>query len=282
MSEPDAGSALDTVSRDLRAPRAAGVAGLAFAVLFIASLLLLRSQPAAGSTAEEIAAWYLRTDSKHLAVVGLYFAPFAGIAFLWFIAVIRHHVGNREDQFFATVFLGSGLLFVAMLFAAAAAAGAPLAAVKFQGAPVPSADAIGLARALAYTFLYVYGVRAAAVFMIVGLDDRAPHGEPAALARDRRLRDRADHAAQRVVLPVRRAALPALGRRRQHRDPAHGARTRRAGRGVARLIGTGRIGRVAGLQPQRDRVRVPLTVGTGRSTALRRRYRGGGLTYELD
>ncbi len=166
MSEPDAGTALESVSRDLRAPRAAGVAGLAFAVLFIGSLLMLRSQPAAGSSAEEIAAWSLRKDSKTLALVGLYFAPFSGIAFLWFIAVIRHHVGNREDQFFATVFLGSGLLFVAMLFAAAAAAGAPLAGVKFQGAPVPSADAIGLARALAYTFLYVYGVRAAAVFMI--------------------------------------------------------------------------------------------------------------------
>jgi hypothetical protein len=80
--------------------------------------------------------------------------------------VIRSHLGDREDQFFATVFLGSGLLFVAMLFAAAAAAGAPLAAVKFQGAPLPSPDAIGLARALGYTFLYVYGVRSAAVFMI--------------------------------------------------------------------------------------------------------------------
>ena len=157
---------MSVVGRDLRAPRAAGVAGLAFAALFIGSLLLLRGQPAAGSSADEIAAWYLRTDSRHLALVGLYFAPFAGIAFLWFIAVIRHHVGDREDQFFATVFLGSGLLFVAMLFASAAAAGAPLAAVKFQGAPIPSADTIGLARALAYTFLYVYGVRVAAVFMI--------------------------------------------------------------------------------------------------------------------
>ncbi len=166
MSESLAGGTVGTVSRDLRAPRAAGVAGLAFAVLFIGSLLLLRSQPAAGSTADEIARWYLKNDSRHLAIVGLYFAPFSGIAFLWFIAVIRHHIGDREDQFFATVFLGSGLLFVAMLFAAAAAAGAPLAGVKFQDAPLPSPDAIGLARALAYTFLYVYGVRSAAVFMI--------------------------------------------------------------------------------------------------------------------
>jgi hypothetical protein len=35
--------ALALVGRDLRAPRAAGVAGLAFAVLFIAALLLVRS-----------------------------------------------------------------------------------------------------------------------------------------------------------------------------------------------------------------------------------------------
>ena len=157
---------LATVGRDLRAPRAAGAAGLAFAALFIGSLILLRGAPGAGSSADEIAQWYLRGDVKRLAVVGLYLAPFSGIAFLWFIAVIRSHIGQREDQFFATVFLGSGLLFVAMLFAAAAAAGAPLASVKFQGAPVPSPDAIGLARALSYTFLYVYGVRVAAVFVI--------------------------------------------------------------------------------------------------------------------
>jgi hypothetical protein len=154
------------VGRELRAPRAAGIAGLLFAVLFIGSLLLLRGQPGAGSSADEIARWYLGDEAKRVGLIGLYLAPFAGIAFLWFIAVIRSHLGEREDQFFATVFLGSGLLFVAMLFGAAAAASAPLASVKFQGAPVPSPDSVGLARALAYTLLYVYGVRVAAVFMI--------------------------------------------------------------------------------------------------------------------
>jgi hypothetical protein len=157
---------LETVGRDLRAPRAAGVAGLAFAVLFIGSLLLLRSQPGAGSTANEVATWYLHRSGK-VGIVGLYLAPFAGIAILWFVAVIRNRIGGWEDQFFATVFLGSGILFVAMLFAAAAAAGAPLVAVKFQGAPVPSPDMVVFSRGLAYTFLYIYGVRAAAVFTIV-------------------------------------------------------------------------------------------------------------------
>jgi hypothetical protein len=49
--------------------------------------------------------------------------PFAGIAFLWFIGVLRDRLGEREDRFFATVFLGSGLLFPAMLFASATVAG---------------------------------------------------------------------------------------------------------------------------------------------------------------
>ncbi len=161
-----ASGALGTVGRDLRAPRAAGIAGLAFAVLFIGSLLLLRSQPDVGSTSAEIKSWYLdRGDT--IAVVGLYLGPLAGIAFLWFIAVMRHRIGAQEDQFFATVFIGSGLLFVAMLFAAVAAASAPVIAVKFQDAPVPSPDVVVLSRGLAYTFLYVYAVRVAAVFMIV-------------------------------------------------------------------------------------------------------------------
>jgi hypothetical protein len=165
MSSP--GTPLHTVGRDLRAPRAAGVAGLLFSVLFITALLLLRNHPAPGSSAAVIQEWYLRDNARQLAVVGMYLAPFSGIAFLWFIAVIRNRIGDREDLFFATVFLGSGLLFVAMLFASAAAAGAPLAAVKFQDAPVPGPDTIVLARGLAYTFLYVYGIKAAAVFMIV-------------------------------------------------------------------------------------------------------------------
>jgi len=46
--------------------------------------------------------------------------PFAGITFLWFIAVVRDGFGRLEDKFFTTVFLGSGLLFLAMMFSATA------------------------------------------------------------------------------------------------------------------------------------------------------------------
>ena len=147
------------VGRQLHTPRAAGIAGSVFSLLFLVAILLARAHPARGSTAAEIASFYLDQDAGRIALFGLYLIPFAGIAFLWFIAAIRAHLGEREDRFFATVFLGSGLLFVAMLFAAAAAAGSLLAAVKYQGQPVPGPDTVVFARALAFAL--------GAVFMLV-------------------------------------------------------------------------------------------------------------------
>jgi hypothetical protein len=148
-------------------PRAAGFAGLAFSVLFVIALLMLRVRPDPGSSAEEIADFYLDHDRGWVALVGLYVVPFAGIAFLWFLAAIRSHVGAQEDRFFATVMLGSGILFVAVLFAASAAAASIVAGVKFLDQPPPSADAVLFARSLGFGLLFVFGVRMAAVFMLV-------------------------------------------------------------------------------------------------------------------
>ena len=164
----DAGDTSPPASdRALETPRSAGVAGLAFAVLFIASLVLLRNHPSGGSTAAEIRDFYLGTHAGSVALVGVYLAPFSGIAFLWFIAVVRTMIGTREDRFFATVFLASGLLFVAMLFVAAGVGGALLTAVKFEDEPLPSADTVVAIRSLAFGFLFIYAMRMAAVFMIV-------------------------------------------------------------------------------------------------------------------
>jgi len=151
----------------LETPRAAGVAGLAFAALFVASVLLVRNQPAAGSTAAEIRNFYVGENAGRIALVGVYLVPFAGIAFLWFIAVVRNLISDREDRFFATVFLGSGLLFVAMLFIAAGAGGSLMVAVKFHDEGLPSPGTVMTVRSLAFGFLFVYAMRMAAVFMIV-------------------------------------------------------------------------------------------------------------------
>jgi hypothetical protein len=104
----------------LRTPKAAALAGMLFSILLIAAFGLLRiSVPA---DPQEPGSW-LHANSNTVALA-INLIPFAGIAFLWFIGVLRDRLGQLEDQFFATVFFGSGLLFLGMLFTAAAIVGA--------------------------------------------------------------------------------------------------------------------------------------------------------------
>ena len=124
--------AVDEAGRQLRAPWAASIAGLLFAVLFTAALVLVRSSPLQAADDAELALLFREGRDQWLFIGALYLAPFAGIMFLWFIAVIRDQVGEREDRFFATVFFGSGLVFVALLFAAAAVAGSLVVGVRFS------------------------------------------------------------------------------------------------------------------------------------------------------
>lgn len=90
--------------------------------------------------------------------------PFAGIAFLWFIGVVRDRIGQREDRFFASVFLGSGLLFVAMLFIAAAFAGGLIADVVLRSGAASGSDTLAVGRQVTGLLLHVYAMRMAAVF----------------------------------------------------------------------------------------------------------------------
>ena len=154
---------LDQDPRQLRTPRAAAVAGIVFSVLMISALVLLRlSVP----SDPRVAGTWLTDAGRRLTVeIGLNLIPFAGIAFLWFIGVIRDRVGEREDRFFATVFLGSGLLFVAMLFVAAAVAGG-LFVVASQSSGPPGADTLALGRDATGILVNVYSMRMAAVFTL--------------------------------------------------------------------------------------------------------------------
>jgi hypothetical protein len=148
----------------LRTPRAAGIAGLIFSVLLGTTLMLIRlSVP---SDANNAGAWLSDAGRRASVKIALSLVPFAGIAFLWFVGVIRDRIGSHEDRFFATVFLGSGLLFVAMLFAAAAVAGSLLADPTVQAGHVPAPELWGLERRLTFTLLNVYAVRMGGVFIL--------------------------------------------------------------------------------------------------------------------
>jgi hypothetical protein len=146
----------------LRTPKAAAVAGILFSVLLAIAFVLLRISVPADPL--EPGAW-LRTSSGSV-VIALNIIPFAGIAFLWFIGVLRDRLGQREDRFFATVFFGSGLLFLAMLFVAAAMVGALILVFAEQPDDLVNAPAFHFARAAIYSLINIYMIKMAAVFII--------------------------------------------------------------------------------------------------------------------
>ena len=150
------------VRANLRTPKAAAIAGMLFSLLLIAVFSLLRiSVPA---DPQEPGSW-LRTNSSTIALA-LNLVPFAGIAFLWFIGVLRDRLGALEDRFFATVFLGSGLLFLSMLFTAAAAVGGILMAFAAQPEELINSATFHFARAATYNLVNIYMIKMAGVFMI--------------------------------------------------------------------------------------------------------------------
>jgi hypothetical protein len=147
----------------LRAPRAAAIAGILFAVLLMTSFWLMRLAIPADPL--EAGAW-LQTRSNTVALA-LNLVPFAGIAFLWFIGVLRDRLGEREDRFFATVFLGSGLLFLAMLFMSAAMVGGLIIAYTADSTRLLGSPTFTSARAIAYEVMNIYAIKMAGVFMVV-------------------------------------------------------------------------------------------------------------------
>ncbi|MET9121576.1 MULTISPECIES: hypothetical protein [unclassified Streptomyces] len=134
----------------LRTPRAAGMAGAVFAVLLATAIVLVRiSVPTGNPPGARI-----DPDKRWAVQAALEILPFAGIFFLWFMGAVRAHVAEGEDRFVATVFLGSGLIFVATMFGAGAAAGTVLDDVRSD-----------FGRYFAYTMMTTYALRVAAVFV---------------------------------------------------------------------------------------------------------------------
>ncbi|WP_405861296.1 hypothetical protein OG361_38765 [Streptomyces sp. NBC_00090] len=138
----------------LATPWAAGVAGMVFAILTATAIVLVRIALPSGANGAEVT---VDAGQRSAVRTALELVPYAGIAFLWFMGALREQVGEREDKFVSTVFLGSGLVFVATLFGAAAAAWS----VLDEGGPGSS-----FGRDVAYALLTTYAMRMAAVFII--------------------------------------------------------------------------------------------------------------------
>ena len=177
LTEYAADPLVDEAGRQLRAPGAAGLAGNPLCDPVHGGARSDRNSPLTAATNAELAQLFANGRDQWLLIGGLYLAPFAGIMFLWFVAVVRDQIGEREDRFFATVFFGSGLIFVALLFAAAAVASTVVVAVRELGLDAPTEPEVEFARSLAYALLFGFATRAAAVFLFstatLGLRSRA-------------------------------------------------------------------------------------------------------------
>jgi len=146
----------------LRTPRAAAVAGILFSVLLFVIFGLVRiSLP---GDPFEPGAWL--ENSLLYVTLAMHLVPFAGVAFLWFMGVLRDRLGEREDQFFSTVFLGSGFLLLAMLFSAAAVLGAIIIAFHASHEALEHSATFHFGRGLAYGMINIYLLKTASAFMI--------------------------------------------------------------------------------------------------------------------
>ena len=159
-------NATATESRQAAAPpRIVAISGVIFSALYVISLVIIRVAVPADPT--DPGTWL--ADSVHRNWVGfaLNLFPFTGIAFLWFMGVLRNRIGELEDRFFATVFLGSGLLFVAMLFTCGAVSQGLLGVFGAGGHLTGGSETYAVERRMVYALLTTFGLKMSAVFMFV-------------------------------------------------------------------------------------------------------------------
>lgn len=158
-------------SKTISAARAAGWSGAVFALLPIVALMLLYHVPGLGVPDSTYAQFYASNAHGVLIVLGLYVVPFAGIAFLWHMSasrVVTRTLDGAGSDIPHWLYLASGTVFVCMTFAGSAAVGAVALLTVFSTAPLPSVDVARALSSTGYGLMFVYGVRAAGMFMIAG------------------------------------------------------------------------------------------------------------------
>jgi hypothetical protein len=146
-------------------PRGVAISGVIFAILFLTSLTIIRISIPADPA--DSGGWLSDPGSQSRLGIALNLLPFTGIAFLWFMGALRNHIGELEDQFFATVFLGSGFLFVGMLFTSSAASTGLLHVFGLGNLSPEGSETYAVGRRMVFALLFTFGLKMAAVFMSV-------------------------------------------------------------------------------------------------------------------
>jgi hypothetical protein len=153
------------VRRAVRSIEAAAIAGIVFSAGFIVGLILLSRTPGSGASAAEIVAFYEDPGRIRPVIAGLQIIPIAAIGLLWFIAVVRRRIGDREDKLFSTVFLGGGLMYTAMVLVGSAAVAAPAVVTSMGDRPLEPDTALAL-RAFGISLYVVHASRLGSLFIL--------------------------------------------------------------------------------------------------------------------
>lgn len=148
---------------------AAGIAGIAFTVVYAITWAVLVQVPTGTATDEEIVAYYAAGQNRVMALAAMLVMPFAGILFLYFMIMLRsaaRATGVRVSHVLGTVQFAAGILFVAMLFVATAGIITTPASVHLSGATTDPVTARMLPT-LSMAVLLMFGMRMAAMFVFV-------------------------------------------------------------------------------------------------------------------
>lgn len=150
------------VRHEVRSPRSAAFAGMGYSILMIAGMFLASNITSV--RLEDVSAEFLESWSRRVSLI-LYMIPIAGLLFLWFTGVIRERLGELEDRFFATLFYGSGIIQVVLLFIWGSIFGAVMVSRKLTAAGLIDRDIYIFGFAMMNEILGNYALRMAGVYM---------------------------------------------------------------------------------------------------------------------
>jgi len=152
----------ERIRKNIRSPRSAAVAGIVFSVLMFAVMIVtggLTSERASQATGDLLELW---TDAARFAITLI---PFIGIALLWFTGVVREHLGEKEDRFFSTIFFGSSIILVAILFVWGATMGASFSILNSAAGRSVENDIFVFGFSFMNQIISNYALRIAGVYM---------------------------------------------------------------------------------------------------------------------
>jgi len=162
MSEIHENKMQSKVRREVRSPRTAAFAGMGYSILMITGMLLASNITSV--RLEDVTLEFLESWSRTVSLI-LYMIPIAGLLFLWFTGVIRERLGEFEDRFFSTLFFGSGIIQVVLLFIWGSIFGALMASKNLIAAGLTDSRIYIFGFALMNEIIGNYALRMAGVYM---------------------------------------------------------------------------------------------------------------------